>query len=108
MTSRLLGAFLGAVGVHNFYIKENKKGVIFLSMFALSFITMIVSLTYELSVLMRYNVLRTNLNWGLILAIVSTVICVIVVIAGIIDGVLSYKRTQEKNFDNILAVIRRA
>lgn len=105
LISLLLGVFLGAVGVHNFYLKENKKGIAFASLFALSFIAMIVSLIYELSIMMSYSVLRMGLNWGFILAIVSTILCIIVVIAGMIDGVLSYKRTQEKNFNSILAAI---
>lgn len=105
LISLLLGVFLGAVGVHNFYLKENKKGIAFASLFALSFIAMIVSLVYELSIMMSYSVLRLGFNWGFILAIVSTILCIIVVIAGMIDGVLSYKRTQEKNFNSILAAI---
>lgn len=105
LISLLLGVFLGAVGVHNFYLKENKKGIAFASLFALSFIAMIVSLIYELSIMMSYSVLRMGFNWGFILAIVSTVLCIIVVIAGMIDGLLSYKRTQEKNFNSILAAI---
>lgn len=105
LISLLLGVFLGAVGVHNFYLKENKKGIAFASLFALSFIAMLVSLIYELSIMMSYSVLRLGFNWGFILAIVSTILCIIVVIAGMIDGVLSYKRTQEKNFNSILAAI---
>lgn len=105
LISLLLGVFLGAVGVHNFYLKENKKGIAFASLFALSFIAMIVSLIYELSIMMSYSVLRLGFNWGFILAIVSTILCIIVVIAGMIDGVLSYKRAQEKNFNSILAAI---
>lgn len=49
----LLGVFLGAVGVHNFFLKEYKKGILFASIFALSFITMIVSLMVELSVVIQ-------------------------------------------------------
>lgn len=105
LTSMLLGVFLGAIGIHNFYLKENKKGFVFASLFALSFIAMIALLAYELTMIMNSLVIRTGLNWGFILAIFSTILCIIVVIAGLIDGILSYKRTQEKNFNNILAAI---
>lgn len=105
LTSMLLGVFLGAIGVHNFFLKEYKRGIVFAGLFALSFITMIVSLAIELSVLIQDNALRSG-KVGLILVLISTILCIIVVIAGLIDGVLSYKRTQEKNFNNILATIK--
>lgn len=100
----LLGVFLGAVGVHNFFLKEYKKGILFASIFALSFITMIVSLTVELSVVIQDSTLRSG-KVGFILIIISTILCIIVVIAGLIDGILSYKRTQEMNYNSILATI---
>lgn len=105
LTSMILGVFLGAIGIHNFYLKENKKGIVFASLFALSFITMIVSLAIELSVIIQDNAIRSG-KVGLILVLISTILCIIVVIAGLIDGILSYKRTQEKNFNNILATIK--
>lgn len=104
LTSMLLGVFLGAIGVHNFFLKEYKRGIVFAGLFALSFITMIVSLAIELSVLIQDNALRSG-KVGLILVLISTMLCIFVVIAGLIDGVLSYKRTQEKNFNSILAAI---
>lgn len=100
----LLGVFLGAVGVHNFFLKEYKKGILFASIFALSFITMIVSLTVELSVVIQDSTLRSG-KVGFILIIISAILCIIVVIAGLIDGILSYKRTQEMNYNSILATI---
>lgn len=100
----LLGVFLGAVGVHNFFLKEYKKGILFASIFALSFITMIVSLMVELSVVIQDSTLRSG-KVGFILIIISTILCIIVVIAGLIDGILSYKRTQEMNYNSILATI---
>lgn len=103
----LLGVFLGAVGVHNFFLKEYKRGIAFASIFALSFITMIVSLIVEISVIVQDSILRSG-KLGLILVIISTLLCIIVVIAGLIDGILSYKRTQEKNFQSILATIESA
>lgn len=100
----LLGVFLGAVGVHNFFLKEYKKGILFASIFALSFITMIVSLMVELSVVIQDSTLRSG-KVGFILIIISAILCIIVVIAGLIDGILSYKRTQEMNYNSILATI---
>lgn len=100
----LLGVFLGAVGVHNFFLKEYKKGILFASIFALSFITMIVSLTVELSVVIQDSTLRSG-KVGFILIIISAILCISVVIAGLIDGILSYKRTQEMNYNSILATI---
>lgn len=104
LTSLLIGVFLGGLGVHNFFLKEYKRGIAFASLFALSFITMIVSLIVEISVITQENMLRSG-NVGLILVIISTILCIIVVVAGLIDGIMSYKRTQEKNFNNILATI---
>lgn len=100
----LLGVFLGAVGVHNFFLREYKKGILFASIFALSFITMIVSLTVELSVVIQDSTLRSG-KVGFILIIISAILCISVVIAGLIDGILSYKRTQEMNYNSILATI---
>lgn len=100
----LLGVFLGAVGAHNFFLKEYKKGILFASIFALSIITMIVSLIVELSVVIQDSTLRSG-RVGLILIIISAILCIIVVIAGLIDGLLSYKRTQEMNYNSILAII---
>lgn len=107
MIALLLGVFLGAVGVHNFFLKEYKRGIAFASLFALSFITMIVSLVVEISVIVQDSILRSG-KLGLILVIISTLLCIIVVIAGLVDGILSYKRTQEKNFQSILATIESA
>lgn len=100
----ILGVFLGAVGVHNFFLKEYKKGILFASIFALSFITMIVSLMVELSVVIQDSTLRSG-KVGFVLIIISAILCIIVVIAGLIDGILSYKRTQEMNYNSILATI---
>lgn len=102
----LLGVFLGAVGAHNFFLKEYKKGILFASIFALSIITMIVSLIVELSVVIQDSTLRSG-RVGLILIIISAILCIIVVIAGLIDGILSYKRTQEMNYNSILAIFER-
>lgn len=104
LTTLLIGVFLGAVGAHNFILKEYKRGILFASLFSLSFITMIVSLTVELSVKIHNNSLRSG-NVGFILFLISTILCIIVVIAGLIDGILSFKRTQEMNYNSILATI---
>lgn len=116
-TSLLLGVFLGGVGAHNFYIGEKKKGIAFAVSFALSFILMIISIILEVVGAIRFAETSSQydglvgdgdaslMTAGMILLIVSTIALCAVAVAGLIDGLLSYKRTQDANFNKLLTVI---
>lgn len=118
-TSLLLGVFLGGVGAHNFYLGEKKKGIAFAVSFALSFVMMMISIVLEVVGAIRFAETSSEytgvigdgdaslMTAGLILLLVSTVALCIVAIAGLIDGLLSYKRTQDKNFEKLLTAIDR-
>lgn len=117
ITSLLLGIFLGGVGAHNFYLGEKKKGIAFVISFALSFILMLISIVLEVLGVIRFAETSSQYNGvvgdgdaslmtaGMILLIVSTIALCAVAIAGLIDGLLSYKRTQDANFNKLLTVI---
>lgn len=118
-TSLLLGVFLGGVGAHNFYLGEKKKGIAFAVSFALSFVMMIISIVLEVVGAIRFAETSTNydgvvgdgdaslMTAGLIILLISTIALCVVAIAGLIDGLLSYKRTQDKNFEKLLTAIDR-
>lgn len=118
-TSLLLGVFLGGVGAHNFYLGEKKKGIAFAVSFALSFILMIISIILEVVGAIRFAETSSQydglvgdgdpslMTAGLILLLFSTIALCAVAVAGLIDGLLSYKRTQDKNFEKLLTAIDR-
>lgn len=118
-TSLLLGVFLGGVGAHNFYIGEKKKGIAFAVSFALSFILMIISIILEVVGAIRFaetSVISNGITIdgdpslmtaGLILLLFSAIALCVVAVAGLIDGLLSYKRAQDKNFEKLLTAIDR-
>lgn len=117
ITSLLLGVFLGGVGAHNFYLGEKKKGIAFVISFAISFILMLISIVVEVLGVIRFAETSTQydgvigdgdatlMTAGIILVVVSTIALCAVAVAGLIDGLLSYKRTQEANFNKLLMVI---
>lgn len=118
-TSLLLGVFLGGVGAHNFYLGEKKKGIAFAVSFALSFVMMIISIVLEVVGAIIFAETSTNydgviadgdaslMTAGLIILLISTIALCVVAIVGLIDGLLSYKRTQDKNFEKLLTAIDR-
>lgn len=118
-TSLLLGVFLGGVGAHNFYLGEKKKGIAFAVSFALSFVIMMISIVLEIVGAIRLSETTIEYNGifldgdsslmmaGLILLLFSAIALCIVAVAGLIDGLLSYKRTQDKNFEKLLIAIDR-
>lgn len=119
ITSLLLGVFLGGLGAHNFYLGDKKKGITFAVFFSLSIFMLIISLVFEYLGLLQFARGMEAFEFGeaypdespyflivgYIMLIISLIFIGIVAIAGLIDGVLSYRRTQEKNFLSILATI---
>lgn len=117
ITSLLLGVFLGGVGAHNFYLGEKKRGIAFVAAFALSFVLMLISIVIEVIGVIKFAETSTQYNGamgdgdatlmtvGMILVIISTIFLCVVAVVGLIDGLLSYKRTQDKNYEKLLTAI---